>query len=71
MRRMWRRTALALVSLALLLGAGPGEARAAGDEEACTSYCGKRAAERCEDIESFKCLWYMAGCLAGCNLARL
>lgn len=39
--------------------------------ELCQEYCGEKAAERCEDLDSFRCGAYILGCLAGCNLKRL
>lgn len=70
---MWRRATLAFAALTLLLGAESRPAAAADQEKtvSCTEYCGKKAAERCEDIQSLRCLWYMAGCLAGCKIALL
>lgn len=67
-----RRRTMAIATLALaagLVGPGVGEARA-GDVD-CTDYCGHKAALRCESIDSWECGWYIAGCLAGCNLSKL
>jgi hypothetical protein len=65
-----RRLLLASVLLAL---AGPPPARAAGAVRPalCQDYCGERAAANCERIDSWRCTWYILGCLAGCNIASL
>jgi len=66
MKRLW--LAIGLLGLAL-----PPPARAvteAGPVE-CQDYCAERAAEHCERIDSWKCTWYILGCLAGCNIGSL
>jgi len=66
-----RLTALAaLIALAGAPGAAPVRAETAKVPE-CTDYCGERAAEKCNRIDSWYCTWYIAGCLAGCNIAKL
>lgn len=65
MRRLL--TALAILSLLAATGPRPEPALA----KSCPEYCGERAAAECDDIESFECGWYILGCLAGCNIARL
>lgn len=72
-----KRTSVALLaSLTTLtaVGPGPGElgtSRAwAARPDGCNSYCGARAAERCEDLHSLSCGFYMMGCLAGCRLRK-
>lgn len=37
----------------------------------CTDFCGDRAAERCDSIDSFRCTVFIAGCLAGCGIRQL
>jgi len=64
-----RRLALAVAMLAV---AGPPNARAASAVRvACTDYCGEKAAGYCDRIDSWRCTWYILGCLAGCNIASL
>ena len=62
-----------VLTLALLALASPPQARAAraaGPAE-CQDYCAEKAAANCERIDSWKCTWYILGCLAGCNIASL
>lgn len=70
-----RQLLITITAASLLAMPGPGQAqdsRAGKDGgELCQEYCGERAAERCEDIDSFRCGAYILGCLAGCNLKRL
>lgn len=65
-------TAVALLVIATLTGGDSGitPARAALSID-CPDYCGQKAADRCSDINSWECTWYIAGCLAGCNLRKL
>jgi hypothetical protein len=65
-----RKLALATLFLALAASPAPGATGSAGPVE-CQDYCAERAAESCERIDSWKCMWYMLGCLAGCNIASL
>ena len=62
-----------LLATTLLALAGPPPARAAesAGPVQCQDYCSERAAEHCERIDSWKCTWYILGCLAGCNIASL
>lgn len=70
MRRLLIST-VALFCVAGLPGAtGPRVAEAARAVD-CTDYCGERAAEHCERIDSWNCSWYILGCLAGCQIAQL
>lgn len=69
MRRMLMSMAAATL---LVTGApGPGTAREADPEKDCRDYCGKMAAQRCEDVSSTWCNVYIIGCLAGCGVAHL
>jgi hypothetical protein len=36
----------------------------------CSDYCGEKAAENCDEIDSWRCNLYIAGCLAGCNVKK-
>lgn len=65
-----RRLMIAFAALSLLAATGPrpGSLRA---DNPCTDYCGEKAAAECDDLESFSCTFYILGCLAGCNIARL
>ncbi len=70
---MRRRCTAAIAALAIALlatGAVPGEALAEKSGVSCTDYCGEKAAENCEDLESWRCNLYIAGCLAGCNVNK-
>lgn len=61
------------LAAALLSLAAPPPARTsetAGPAQ-CTDYCGERAAAYCDRIDSWRCAWYILGCLAGCNIASL
>lgn len=67
-----KRATMAATALALaaaLTGPLAPDARAAAVD--CTDYCGQRAAIRCESIDSWECGWYIAGCLAGCNISSI
>ncbi len=66
MKKLW------LMTLLLFLAVPP-PARAAekADPERCQDYCAEMAAQKCERIDSWKCTWYILGCLAGCNIASL
>lgn len=68
-----RRAILTLSAVSVLAASGPGVPEALARREAsfCPRYCGKKAAAHCDDIDSWDCGWYILGCLAGCNLARL
>lgn len=66
-----RRSVLTLAAAALLLGASAPAASSTADEVDCNKYCGEKAAEHCERIDSWKCTWYIAGCLGGCNIKKL
>lgn len=65
-----RRLLIAFAALSLLAATGPRpEPLRAGED--CTDYCGEKAAEDCDDLESFSCGFYIFGCLAGCNIAKI
>jgi hypothetical protein len=67
--------AAAVLTLSATTGVVPRPARAAqlatGGRVECTDYCAERAAAHCDRIDSWKCAWYIIGCLAGCNIAQL
>ena len=64
-----RRLTMAVTALVLAAGLLSPVARdARADELDCSDYCGNKAALRCDTIDSWECGWYIAGCLAGCNL---
>lgn len=63
-------TAVAVLSLATAGSMGPRATPAYAGVD-CTEYCGDRAAAHCDVIDSWECSWYIAGCLAGCNLRKL
>ncbi len=63
---------LAIAATILALSAPPHAlASAEAGPIECQDYCAERAAEHCERIDSWKCTWYILGCLAGCNIASL
>jgi hypothetical protein len=66
MKRLWLVLALAVLSV-------PAPARAAAEAAPakCQDYCAEMAARSCDRIDSWKCTWYILGCLAGCNIASL
>lgn len=68
-----RRIIIALTAASLVTATGPGWAQDSEktNGEYCQEYCGEKAAERCEDLDSFRCGAYILGCLAGCNLKQL
>lgn len=64
-----RRLMIAFATLSLVAATGPRpEALWA---KACDEYCGEKAAAECDDLESFSCGFYIVGCLAGCNIAKI
>lgn len=65
-----RRLLIAFAVLSLLSATGP-RPEALPASQPCDEYCGEKAAEECDDLESYSCGFYILGCLAGCNLARL
>lgn len=65
-----RRLAIAAAMLALAVPPSARASTSAGPVE-CQDYCAERAAAHCERIDSWKCTWYILGCLAGCNIASL
>ena len=70
---MRSRLTAALAALALagfVTGVTPPEALAEKAKTSCTDYCGEKAAETCEEIDSWRCNLYIAGCLAGCNVNK-
>ena len=66
MKRLWLVLALTALSVP-----APANAAAVARPALCQDYCAEMAAENCERIDSWKCAWYMLGCLAGCNIASL
>jgi hypothetical protein len=63
---------LALATLLLALAAPPpARAKASAGPVECQDYCAERAAASCDRIDSWNCMWYILGCLAGCNIASL
>lgn len=65
MKRLWLVLVLTAVSVP-----PPATAAEAGPA-LCQDYCAEMAAQHCERIDSWKCTWYILGCLAGCNIASL
>jgi hypothetical protein len=37
----------------------------------CEDICAEKAVARCENIDSFKCSAYIAGCLSGCSFGKI
>lgn len=66
MRRLYLLTVLLT-----LAGPAPARAAASAGPALCQDYCAERAAQYCDRIDSWKCAWYILGCLAGCNIASL
>jgi len=66
MKRLWLVLALATLSVP-----PPASAAAKARPAQCQDYCAEMAAQHCERIDSWKCSWYIIGCLAGCNIASL
>ncbi len=62
-------TALAVLALAGI-GTSVHPPEALARKASCTDYCGEKAAENCEQIDSWRCNLYIAGCLAGCNVNK-
>lgn len=67
MKRLW----LAIGLLGLAVPPPASAAAMAARPVECQDYCAEKAAENCERIDSWKCTWYILGCLAGCNIASL
>lgn len=66
------RPLTAAMTLALFaLAASPSNALAEREKKDCTDHCADRAAQYCEDIDSWKCSVYIWGCLAGCNVNKI
>jgi hypothetical protein len=66
MKKLWL-----VAILAVLATPPPAHAADKADPEKCQDYCAELAASNCERIDSWKCTWYILGCLAGCNIASL
>ena len=66
MKRLWLVLALATLSVP-----PPARAAAKAGPAQCQDYCAEMAAQSCDRIDSWKCTWYILGCLAGCNIASL
>ncbi len=70
--RVPRLAALALLAAGAVPGAGAGTALAGtAAKVSCTDWCAEKAAANCEDVDSWRCSLYIAGCLAGCNVEKL
>jgi hypothetical protein len=70
MRKGRRRAGIFLALAALPVGAHPVGLGAKEAKIGCDEYCGERAAAHCEDLNSWGCTLYIAGCLAGCNIKK-
>ena len=67
-----RRRTMVITALALAAGLGqPWTPEARAQSVSCSDYCGEKAAANCDNVDSWECGWYIAGCLAGCNLRKL
>jgi len=66
MKRLWLVLALTTLSVP-----APANAAVRARPALCQDYCAEMAAQSCERIDSWKCTWYILGCLAGCNIASL
>lgn len=66
MKRLWLVLALAVLSVP-----PPAQAAKESGPAQCQDYCAEMAAGHCERIDSWRCTWYILGCLAGCNIASL
>lgn len=72
-----RRLFIAVTAATLAVAPGIGGAQESDSdggqtaEELCQEYCGEKAAERCDDLDSFRCGAYILGCLAGCGMKHL
>jgi len=67
-----RRTLLSLTAVAVLAATPPltpPVEAAARPPVDCTEFCGEKAAESCQRIDSLWCALFIFGCLAGCNLS--
>ncbi|MDP2470577.1 MAG: hypothetical protein Q8W45_02840 [Candidatus Palauibacterales bacterium] len=62
---------LYLVLALVALSAPPARAMGEAGPAQCQDYCAELAAGHCERIDSWKCAWYILGCLAGCNISSL
>ena len=70
---MRSRLTAAIAALAIAgfaTGVTPPEALAEKAKTSCSDYCGEKAAQNCEEIDSWRCNLYIAGCLAGCNVSK-
>ena len=70
---MRSRLTAAIAALAIAgfaTGVTPPEALAEKAKTSCSDYCGEKAAQNCEEIDSWRCNLYIAGCLAGCNVNK-
>ncbi|NIT64574.1 MAG: hypothetical protein GWO39_12595, partial [Gammaproteobacteria bacterium] len=73
-----RRVVLVAAALALCLGPpgttlaqqGDKEGREERQERSCEEICGELAAQRCDEVESMECNFYILGCLSGCNYGK-
>jgi len=63
---MRRKLLLAAAAVALALGQ-PAPALARD----CEDICAEKAVNECENIDSFKCSMYIAGCLSGCSFGKI
>jgi hypothetical protein len=60
-----------LIAFTALAVPPPAAAASSAGPALCQDYCAELAAANCERIDSWKCTWYILGCLAGCNIASL
>ena len=66
MKRLWMVLVFAALSVP-----PPAQAAKESGPARCQDYCAEMAAQNCERIDSWRCTWYILGCLAGCNIASL
>ncbi|MCK5488649.1 MAG: hypothetical protein KAI98_01600 [Gemmatimonadetes bacterium] len=66
MKKLWLVLALSTLSMP-----PPARAAAKAGPAQCQDYCAEMAAESCDRIDSWRCTWYILGCLAGCNIASM
>jgi hypothetical protein len=71
---MMRRKLVVLTALLALALGQPTQALGDPDRERerdCEDICADLAAENCEDIDSVRCGFLIAGCLLGCSMGKL
>jgi hypothetical protein len=62
------RKKLLLIAAAAALALGQPTPVLARD---CEDICADKAAANCENIDTFKCSAYIAGCLSGCSVGKI